>query len=56
MHRKKRLRVASAKRGTLNVGWYGIGSPHSASNPNTAESDANRIVNSKVMMMYAGQL
>mgnify|MGYP003694512497 CR=1 FL=1 len=30
MHRKKRLRLASANRGTLNAGWYGIGRPHSA--------------------------
>ena len=56
MHRKNRLREASAKRGTLNVGWYGMGSPHSASRPSTAEIAANRMVNSNVMMMYAGQL
>ena len=56
MHRKKRLRDASANRGTLNTGWYGIGRPHSASSPSTAESAANRMVISKVMTMYDGQL
>ena len=56
MHRKKRLRLASANRGTLNTGWYGIGSPFSASMPNTADSAATRIVHSNVIGMNAGQL
>ena len=37
MHRKNRSRLASAKRGTLNTGWYGCGSPFSASMPSTAD-------------------
>ena len=56
MQRKKRSRDASAKRGTLNTGWYGIGSPLSASMPNTAPSAANRTVISKVTGMNDGQL
>jgi hypothetical protein len=54
--RKKRLRLASAKRGTLNTGWYGCGRPLSASMPSTAASDAARIVHSNVTGMNAGQL
>ncbi len=37
MQRKKRSRDASAKRGTLKTGWYGIGRPFSASMPSTAD-------------------
>src|SRR5262245_8605118 len=36
IHKKNRLRLASANRATLNTGWYGIGKPLSASIPNTA--------------------
>ena len=56
MQRKKRSRLASAKLGTLNTGWYGIGKPFSASMPSTAESAANRIVHSNVTGMKAGKL
>ena len=56
MHRKKRLRLASAKRGTLKTGWYGIGRPLIASMPSTAASAAERIVVSNVTGMNAGQL
>src|SRR5579863_705250 len=53
---EKRLRVASANCGTLNTGWYGVGSPLSASIPKTQESAAQSIVSSKVMGMNDGQL
>ena len=43
-----------AKRGTLNTGWYGMGSPFSASMPSTAEIPPNRIVNSNVITMNDG--
>jgi hypothetical protein len=56
MHRKNRFRLASSKRRTLNTGWYGIGSPHRASSPNTADRAATRMVSSKVTGMKAGQL
>ena len=38
MQRKKRSREASANRGTLKTGWYGVGKPFRASIPKTAES------------------
>ena len=56
MHRKNLLRDASAKRGALKIGWYGIGRPLSASMPSTADSAATRIVHSNVTGMNAGQL
>ena len=56
MQRKKRSRVARAKRGTLNTGWYGIGKPFSASMPSTADSAASKTVHSKVMGMNDGKL
>ena len=56
MHRKKRLRLASANLGTLNTGWYGIGRPFNATMPRTADNAAARIVHSKVTGMNAGQL
>ena len=56
MHRKKRFRLASAKRGTLNTGWYGIGRPFNANMPSTADSAATRMVHSKVTGMNIGQL
>src|SRR5262249_22795797 len=54
--RKKRSRVACANRGTLNTGWYGMGSPLSASMPKSDANDAMRIVSSNVTGMKAGQL
>ncbi len=56
MQRKKRSRDASAKRGVLKTGWYGIGSPFKPSMPRTAANAAKRIVHSKVGMMKAGAL
>ena len=54
MTMKKWSLVTDSNCGTLNTGWYGIGSPFSASMPNTAESPENRIVISKVTMMNDG--
>ena len=54
--RKKRLRLASSKAGTLNTGWYGCGNPQSASVPITAVSAANRMVVSKAGTMNEGRL
>src|SRR5262249_10177132 len=56
MQRKKRSRDESAKRGTLKTGWYGIGSPFSASMPKTATRAAPSTVHSKVIGMNDGQL
>src|SRR5262245_50414485 len=56
MQRKKRSRLESAKRGTLNTGWYGMGSPFSASSPRTVTSAAPSTVHSKVIGMNDGQL
>src|SRR5262245_46657550 len=56
MQRKKRSRYESAKRGTLKTGWYGMGSPLSASMPKTATSAAPSTVHSKVIGMNDGQL
>src|SRR5262249_5836440 len=55
-HRKTGSRVDSAKRGTLNTGWYGMGRPFSASKPKTVTSAAPSTVHSKVIGMNAGQL
>ena len=54
MIRKKRSLEANSNRGTLNTGWYGMGSPFSASIPNTADNPEKRIVISKVTMMNDG--
>jgi hypothetical protein len=43
------------ERGALNTGWYGMGSPLSASIPNTAVSAAKRIVVSNATGMNDGQ-
>src|SRR5437879_5267066 len=56
MQRKKRSREASAKRGTLKTGWYGMGKPFKASMPSTAAIAAKRTVSSKVIGTYEGQL
>ena len=49
-------RWPARNRGTLKAGWYGMGNPHNASSPKVAEIAANRMVSSKVMTMYDGQL
>ena len=49
MQRKKRSRLAWAKRGTLNSGWYGMGRPHKASRPNTPAKAANSTVSSNYL-------
>ena len=56
MQMKKRSLVASAKVGTLKTGWYGSGSPLSASMPSTAVRAAKRMVVSKAGGTKAGQL
>jgi len=54
--RKNRSRLASAKRSTLNSGWYGCGSPFMPSMPNTAVRAAARMVHSNVTGMNITQL
>ena len=51
MQRKNRSRDARANAGTLNTGWYGIGSLFSAHMPTNAHSAAPSTVVSKVTGM-----